>query len=120
MVFNVRCKMPRRLKVRMAMTELLIFKRSCRLDMAPIRVILLREPFSEYFTLTLPDHTPPRTEELEPDEVREWFRERGGDVEKLETVLDYCWNFPKPQTVVIANPRLPRRTILDPALDSTA
>jgi len=57
---------------------------------------------------------------LEPDEVREWFRERGGDVEKLETVLDYCWNFPKPQTVVIANPRLPRRTILDPALDSTA
>jgi hypothetical protein len=86
--------------------------------MAPIRVILFREPFSEYFDLTLPDFNPPRTEQLEPDEVRAWFKERGGDVEKLETVLDYCWNFSKQQTVVIANPRPPKRTVLDPALDS--
>ena len=83
--------------------------------MTPLTVKIRREPFSEYFELV--NESTQHSEELEPDELRAWFKERGGDLDKLEIVLDYCWNFPRWQTVIIANPRPIVRTNLDPRLD---
>lgn len=64
---------------------------------------LTREPFSDTFVLTLPNG---HTEELEPEEARVWFTERGADKHKLEEVLDDVWNFYQ-GTVVINNYREP-------------
>ena len=79
--------------------------------MAPITVKIKREPFSEFFELVTAEG---HSEQLLPEEIRQWFKERGGDVIKLEDVLDYCWNFPREQTVVIANPRSKIRSKIDP------
>ena len=82
--------------------------------MAPLTVKIKREPFAEEFDLELENG---HSESLDPDALRAWFKERGGDVDKLEDVLDTCWNFPRWQTVVIANPRPVRRSNLDPKID---
>jgi hypothetical protein len=73
-------------------------------------VIITREPFSDYFTLHLPNG---HTEELEPDEARKWFKDHGvNDDEGLEHCLDMCWNFYKHEVLIdayvepaVANPR---------------
>jgi len=90
----------------------------------PLKVLIKREPFSEMFDLYVEDPyskqlslTSP-TQSLTPDETRDWFRARGGDVDKLEDVLDYCWNFPKFRTVIIANPRPVKRSPVDPKLEA--
>jgi hypothetical protein len=79
-----------------------------------LAVQIKREPFADMFDLVMDNG---HSEQLEPDELREWFKVRGGDVEKLEPVLDYCWNFPKWQKIVIANPRPVRRPDFSPNLD---
>lgn len=55
-----------------------------------LHVVLTREPFIEFFTITLDNG---HTEELDPEECRTWFKERGANMDKLEKVLDHCWNF---------------------------
>lgn len=60
-------------------------------SLQPMRVRITREPFGDYFTLHLDNR--PNAEELDPEETRKWFKEHGADMEKLETVLDECWNF---------------------------
>lgn len=83
-------------------------------EVAPLTVRIKREPFAEEFDLQQENG---HSESLNPDELRAWFKDRGGDVDKLEPVLDYCWNFPRWQTVVISNPRPVRRMRLDPRLE---
>lgn len=58
--------------------------------MSELTVKIKREPFIPFFTLELPDGS---TEDLEPDQTREWFRLRGANMFILETALDDCWNF---------------------------
>jgi hypothetical protein len=55
-----------------------------------LRVIITREPWGDYFLLTLPDNT---SYELEPEETREWFRKRGAKMDVIESELDTAWNF---------------------------
>ena len=70
----------------------------------PLHVLIDREPWSETFTLNLDNG---QSEELDPEEVREWFRVRGANMDALEKVLDQAWNF-RYADVVIANPKVPR------------
>jgi hypothetical protein len=74
----------------------------------PLHVILTREMFSIFYTLSLPDGT---SEELEIEEVRAWFTERGADPDKMEKVYDQVWNFLRAE-VLIENPRVPSRPLL--------
>ncbi len=57
----------------------------------PVKIVVTREPFSDYFVLTLPDG---KTEELEVEETRAWFKAHGAvNIDNLESGLDFCWNF---------------------------
>lgn len=69
----------------------------------PLHVLILREPFSYFFELHLDNG---QTEELEPDDCRAWFKERGADMDKIEKVLDHVWNFQRAE-VFIKNPKEP-------------
>lgn len=58
-----------------------------------VRVRLTRQPFMDEFTIHLPNG---HTEELDPDETRQWFYDHGvskKSSEALEKLLDECWNF---------------------------
>ena len=79
---------------------------------APLRVVITREMFDDWATITLDDGT---TENLEPDELRLWFRIRGANMEVVEKALDYCWNFRK-SIVVIGNPKYPPKSRLEPKI----
>lgn len=80
----------------------------------PLKVEIVREAFIPWFTLKLPNG---QTEELEPDETREWFRQRGASMDAVEKCLDYVWNFRK-AVFVIQNPRYvgPTPTRIDPKI----
>ena len=60
-----------------------------------------------------------QTEELEPEDTREWFRLHGANMEVVEKALDYVWNFGtyRPITITIQNYReiraLPSRVTPD-------
>ena len=68
-----------------------------------IHVVITREPWGEFFTLTLDNG---HTEELEVEDTRLWFKERGAEMDRIEKVLDHCWNFYRSE-VVIHNPKNP-------------
>lgn len=55
-----------------------------------VHVKIRREPFLPWFTLELDNGY---SEELEPDEARNWFRERGANMDVVERALDHVWNF---------------------------
>jgi hypothetical protein len=55
-----------------------------------LHVIIKHEIFSDFFTLVLPNG---HTEEVEPDEAREWFKLRGAKMDAVEKALDHAWNF---------------------------
>lgn len=59
-------------------------------DNSSLHIIIQREPFGDYFMLTLDNG---HTEELEVEETRAWFKERGANMDKIEKVLDHVWNF---------------------------
>jgi len=72
-------------------------------------VKVTRQPFEEWFKLDLPGG---HTEELDPEETREFFRVRGADMDMVEKALDHCWNLyhvnieiMKPKSVVLTDPR---------------
>jgi hypothetical protein len=51
------------------------------------------------------------TEELEPDELREWFKERGANMDVVEKAMDHVWNFygfRNPVRVKITSPKRPK------------
>jgi hypothetical protein len=67
----------------------------------PLRVKITREPFGDYFTLLYGEN---QSEELDPEETRAWFRERGADLYQVERALDDAWNFYE-SVFTIENPR---------------
>jgi hypothetical protein len=69
----------------------------------PLHVRLRREPFSDYVELLV--LATGASEELEAEDVREWFRLRGANMDTIETVLDELWNLERELTVVIEKPR---------------
>jgi len=68
-----------------------------------LHLIISREMWGEFFTLHMDNG---QTEELDPEEVRKWFKERGADMDKIEKVLDHVWNFGRAE-VEIETPRTP-------------
>jgi len=73
------------------------------MTLEPLHVVITREPFGDFFALHEDNG---HTEELEPEECRAWFKERGANMDKLEQALDQCWNFQRAE-VVIKNPKEP-------------
>ena len=74
----------------------------------PLHVLITREMFSIFYTLTLPDGS---SEELEIEEMREWFRVRGANMDIAEEAFTQCWNFLRAE-VEIHNPKQPPRPVL--------
>jgi len=68
-----------------------------------LHVLITREPFIDFFVVTLDNG---HTEELEPEECRAWFKERGANMDKIEKALDHVWNFYRVE-VNINNPKEP-------------
>ena len=70
----------------------------------PLHVKINREMFSLFYTLTMDDGS---SEELELEDMREWFRVRGADMDKMQEAFDTVWNFLNVE-VVIASPKIPQ------------
>lgn len=72
-----------------------------------LHVLITREPFSDFFVITLDNG---HTEELEVEETRLWFKTRGADMDKMEKVLDHVWNFYRAEAVIDSpkEPSLPK------------
>ena len=68
-----------------------------------LHVIIEREMWSEFFMLTLDSG---HTEELDVEQTRDWFKVRGANMDKIEKVLDHCWNFGRSEAI-IENPKAP-------------
>ena len=68
-----------------------------------LHVLVTREPFIEYFTLTLDNG---HTEELEVEDCKQWFKDRGADMAKVDKALDHCWNFYRVE-IVLKNSKEP-------------
>ena len=68
-----------------------------------------REPFSDFYEIHLPDG---QVEELEIEEVKKWFDDRGADMYAIDKALDYVWNFHKAD-ITIRHPRPPKPTPAD-------
>lgn len=79
----------------------------------PLAVHIHRDMWAELFTLTLPNG---HTEELEPEEVRNWFKVRGANMDVIEKSMDHAWNF-QDADVEIENPKEPPVTRLPYAPD---
>lgn len=73
-----------------------------------LHVLVTREMFSDYFVLTLDNGY---TEELEPDDVRAWFKARGANMDVVEKCLDHAWNFMRAE-ININNPKEPSLPVL--------
>lgn len=70
----------------------------------PLKVILKREPFLEWFIIEVPSQNV--SDECDPEETRNWFKMRGANMDVVEKALDYCWNFYRSE-VTIKNPKAP-------------
>lgn len=84
-----------------------------------LTVLVKREPFIDFFTLHIPKADGSvHTEELDPDETVEWFRERGADMILVEKALDHVWNFYK-GAIEIERYREPpvKEPLLQPKID---
>ena len=66
----------------------------------PLTVELTREPFSTLVTLK----TGESSEDLDWEDVREWFKMRGANMDVIEKALDRVYNFYS-ASVTIKNPR---------------
>lgn len=81
--------------------------------MPTLHVTILREMWGEFFTLQMDNG---QTEELDPEEIRAWFKVRGADMDKMEKVFDHVWNFGRAEAE-IENPKAPPVTRLPYAPD---
>ena len=72
-----------------------------------LRLLITRDPFSDYFVFKFEDGS---SDEFEPDEARQWLKEHGADPDKAEKVLDHVWNFWKAE-VEIENPKFVRNKL---------
>jgi hypothetical protein len=76
----------------------------------PIVVHLRRQPYCDFFEMQISDGS---SEEMDPEEARQWFAQHGASMIAVEKAMDYCWNFYK-ATITIKNPRVPVRSKLEP------
>lgn len=60
--------------------------------------------FSEFYTLTTP--VDGYTEELEIEDVRLWFKQRGANMHVVEEALTQAWNFLRAEVIII-KPKVP-------------
>lgn len=65
----------------------------------PLLVELKREPFSDLIELKYEG----QSEELDAEQVREWFQVRGANMAVVDRALDYIYNFYETE-VLIENP----------------
>lgn len=70
----------------------------------PMAVHVTREPFADYFVITLENG---QSEELEVEDTKQWFREHGANMDVVDKCLDHVWNFGRAD-VVISDFRLPK------------
>jgi hypothetical protein len=68
-----------------------------------LHIVIKHEIFSDFFHLVLDNG---HTEELDPEESRLWFKQRGANMDAVEKALDHAWNF-KLAEFYIANPKEP-------------
>jgi len=68
-----------------------------------LRVIVTRQMFVDSYTIHLPNG---HTEELDTDEIEEWFRARGANMEVVDRGLTQTWNFLR-CAITICNPKEP-------------
>jgi len=68
-----------------------------------IHVVVTREPWMEYFHITLDNG---HSEELEVEDTRQWFKDRGANMDMVERALDHCWNFYRSE-IMVRNPKEP-------------
>lgn len=74
----------------------------------PLHVVVTREYGMEYLTLWLDDGT---SEEFEVEECKQWFKDRGANMDKIDKALDHCWNFYRVE-LNIHNPKEPPKSKL--------
>lgn len=68
-----------------------------------LHVVVTRVMFDDFFVLLLDNG---HTEELEVEDAKQWFKDRGADMDVVDKALDHCWNFLRAE-VNINNPREP-------------
>lgn len=71
-----------------------------------LHVIIKHEIYSDFFTLVL---TNGQSEELDPDETREWFKQRGANLDAVDKALDHAWNLKRAEFYIL-KPRQPVTT----------
>lgn len=57
----------------------------------PLHVKIYREPWTTFVQLTLDNGYSEEFDDV--DEVRQWFKCRGADMDKVEEALDWVFNF---------------------------
>ena len=55
-----------------------------------VHVLITREPFSDFFVITLDNG---QSEELEVEDCKKWFKDRGANMDAVDKAMDHCWNF---------------------------
>lgn len=73
-------------------------------ELPPLHVSVRREPFSDYFSLTLDDG---QQEELTSEDTHRWFDDRGANMYEVGKMLDHVWNFGSAE-VTISKPARPK------------
>lgn len=73
------------------------------IDPPGLHVLVTREPWSDFFVLTLDNG---HSEELEVEDTRLWFKQRGANMDSVERALDQVWNFQRCE-MIIDNPKDP-------------
>lgn len=68
-----------------------------------LHVTIQHEIFSDFFKV-IQDNG--HSEEMEPEDTRKWFQERGANMDAVEKALDHAWNF-RIAEFYIQNPRSP-------------
>lgn len=68
-----------------------------------VHAIILHEIYSDFFKIVQDNG---HSEELEPEEARKWFQERGANMDAVEKALDHAWNFRRAE-FYIQNPKTP-------------
>lgn len=78
-------------------------------------VRLTREPFSPFIVII--NEADQSSEELEVEEARQWFKDRGANMDVVDKAMDHVWNFygRRPIRVTISRPKAP--VISNPRID---
>lgn len=62
----------------------------------------------DFYVITMDDGY---TEELEIEDCKQWFKDRGANMDAVDRALDHTWNFRRAE-IVIRNPKEPLQSKL--------